>query len=110
MTTTRDITPLQMAQNCARAVLAVADYQETDPVGAHVNRAGAHGQASAQLAGNIALVSIAESLARLVELVEATGPERFLTTGPGTRMEIDTSGAVTFHELDGQDDDGGADD
>lgn len=78
MTTTRDITPLQMAQNCARAVLAVADYQETDPVGAHVNRAGAHGQASAQLAGNMALVAIAEALDRIarmlaVELVKEGG-------------------------------------
>lgn len=28
------------------------------------------------------------------------GAERFLTTAPGTRMEIDTSGAATFHEPD----------
>lgn len=27
-----------------------------------------------------------------------TEPERFLTTTPGTRMEIDTTGAVTFRE------------
>jgi hypothetical protein len=66
-TGTRQITPLEMAQNAARAVLRHADHTERDEFGAFLDRAGDRAFASAQLAGAMALVSIAESLARIAD-------------------------------------------
>jgi hypothetical protein len=64
-TGTRQITPLEMAQNAAAAVLRHADHSDQDQLGAYLDRAGDKAFASAQLAGAMALVSIAESLATI---------------------------------------------
>jgi hypothetical protein len=64
------LAPLEMAQNAAGAVLRHADEQIADPTLAYVNRSGHQGHEAAFLAGSMALVSIAESLDRLVELAE----------------------------------------
>lgn len=69
----RTLTPLEMAQNAAAAVLRIADYQERDPLGSYVAKAGNQGHQAAQLAGAMALVSIAEDLHALV--AHLTGPE-----------------------------------
>jgi hypothetical protein len=65
----RDLTPLEMAQNCAAAVSRYASYQDRDPMGSYVSRAGQQGHATAELAGNLALVSIAEDLHRVVAIM-----------------------------------------
>jgi hypothetical protein len=62
--------PLRMAENCAAAVLRVADWQETDPLQTRVHEAGRMGKESAELGACMALVSIAQSLHRLVTLLE----------------------------------------
>lgn len=71
MTTTAaeqdDLTPLQMAQHCAAAVLRAADYQDRDPLGAYVGGVGNQAFQSAQIGGHMALVSIAESLDRIAD-------------------------------------------
>lgn len=59
--------PLVMAENCVAAVDELARWQEEKPVEAHIARAGTSGMTSAQLAGNLALVSIARDLRRVVE-------------------------------------------
>jgi hypothetical protein len=64
-----EYTPLEMAQNAARAVLRIADYQATDELGAHLNRAGQRGMDAANIAGAMALVSIAEDLHRIVAIM-----------------------------------------
>lgn len=64
------LTPLRMAQNAAANVLAYADAQESDPVQAHISGTGRAGMNTAIVAGNMALVSIAESLARIASLLE----------------------------------------
>lgn len=68
------LTPLQMAQNSAAAVLRLADYQASDPVQAYIDRAGTQGQHSAETAGNMALVSIAESLDRIANRLDRVFP------------------------------------
>jgi|HubBroStandDraft_3_1064219.scaffolds.fasta_scaffold00345_9 hypothetical protein len=65
----RVLTPLEMAQNCAAAVARYAEQQDTDPMGSYVNHAGTLGHQAAQLAGNMALVSIAEDLHRIVAVM-----------------------------------------
>lgn len=68
--TANPVTPLEMAQNAARAVLRYAGRQESDPLQSYIQHDGAAGQQAAALAGNMALVSIAETLAALVELLQ----------------------------------------
>ena len=63
----KDHSPLQMAQNCAAAVLRIADYQASDPLGSYVSKAGQQGHQAAQIGGYMALVSIAESLDRIAD-------------------------------------------
>jgi hypothetical protein len=62
-----------MAQNAARAVLRYADAQDADPVGSHVHGFGDRGHQAAQLAGAMALVSIAEDLHRIVGIMTGQG-------------------------------------
>jgi len=73
----RTLTPLEMAQNAAAAVARYAELQATDPVQSHVLHAGESGRNAAQVAGSMALVSIAEDLHWLVAImtgrVEAEG-------------------------------------
>jgi hypothetical protein len=70
-----EYTPLEMAQNAARAVLRVAHYQGRDPLGSYLDHAGERGHDAAHLAGAMALVSIAEDMHRIVAIMtgEATG-------------------------------------
>ena len=63
------ISALEMAQNCARNVLAYTDAQDRDPLTAHVNHLGERGHQAAQLAGQMALVSIAEDLHRIADFL-----------------------------------------
>lgn len=63
------LTPLEMARNCAAAVARYAEQQERDPLGSYVARSGQTGHQAAQLAGNMALVSMAEDLHRLVTVL-----------------------------------------
>lgn len=62
--------PLDMARNAATAVLRYADAQERDPLRSHLQHFGERGHQSAVLAGNMALVSIAEDLHRIADLLE----------------------------------------
>lgn len=73
MTALDDVTPLDMARNAARAVLRYAGLQERDPTRAYVLGAGQQGHQAAQLAQAMALVSIAEDVHRIAELLIA-GP------------------------------------
>ena len=63
----RELTALEMARNAARAVLRYADHQDRDPLGSYIARGGQQGHQAAQLAGQMALVSIAESLAKIAD-------------------------------------------
>jgi hypothetical protein len=65
----RPLGPLEMARNCVRSVLQYADYQGRDPLGSYVARSGQAGHQAAQLAGNMALVSIAEDMHRIVAIM-----------------------------------------
>ena len=62
-----ELSALEMALNCARSVQIYADAQDRDPVTSHISHLGERGHQAAQLAGNLALVSIAEDLHRLAE-------------------------------------------
>jgi hypothetical protein len=62
--------PLEMAANAAAAVGRYAEYQDQDPLSAHIARAGQQGHEAAQLAACMALVSIAQDLRRLVDAVD----------------------------------------
>lgn len=64
------LTPLEMAVNSAAAVLRYADYQERNPLEAHVNQAGTNGVTAAKIAAAMALVSIAQDLHRIVTLID----------------------------------------
>ena len=63
----RELTALEMARNAARAVLRHADHQDRDPLGSFIARGGQQGHEAAFLAGSMALVSIAESLAKMAD-------------------------------------------
>ena len=62
-----DLTPLEMARNAAAAVLRYADHQAADPVQAYIAQSGERAHSAAQLAGCMALVSIADDLHRITE-------------------------------------------
>jgi len=63
--------PLDMALNCCAAIGAIAARQASpDPdvqMQSYIHREGQAGKASAELARDLALVSIAKSLARLAD-------------------------------------------
>ena len=67
-----ELSPLEMARNCARAVLRYADAQGRDPLGSYIARSGVQGHQAASLAGNMALVSIADDLHRIVGIMTGT--------------------------------------
>lgn len=62
-----ELHPLQMARNCAAAVARAAEHQDRDPLGAYIAHSGTQGAQAAQLAGQLALVSIAEDLRRIAD-------------------------------------------
>lgn len=66
-----EINVLEMARNCVAAVVKVAELQEADPIQAQVTHAGRYGAHMAELAGQLALVVIAEDLHRILGLLEA---------------------------------------
>jgi hypothetical protein len=88
----RELTPLEMAQNCAAAVGRYAEHGVRDPLGSLVARSGDRGHAAAQLAGNLALVSIAEDLHRVVAIM--TGEAAELLDEKWARDAGNRSGAV----------------
>ncbi|HEV2243542.1 MAG TPA: hypothetical protein VGR98_21025 [Streptosporangiaceae bacterium] len=59
--------PLEMAGNCVVFIERVAELQECDPVQAYIAHAGEQGRTSAELAGALALVSIARDLRRIAD-------------------------------------------
>lgn len=59
-----------MARNCVAAVLRVAEAQERDPLQARIAQLGTRGHQSAQLAGYMALVSIAGDMRRIADHLE----------------------------------------
>jgi hypothetical protein len=63
---TRELTALEMALNLVAGVQRAAAYIDRDELGARVHHAGEHGFANAQLAANLAVVSIAQDLHKLV--------------------------------------------
>lgn len=66
--------PLEMAENCVAGVVRMARLVEEDELGAYVARAGDRGVESARMAGNLALVSIARDLRRVVDRLERDDP------------------------------------
>jgi len=60
------LTPLDMARNLAASVQRYARQSQADQLSAMLNHTGEASHAAAQLAGNLALVSIAEDLHRVV--------------------------------------------
>jgi hypothetical protein len=65
----RELSPLDMARNLAASVQRAARRIEADEVSAYINHTGEHGHAAAELAGHLALVSIAEDLHRVVGIM-----------------------------------------
>lgn len=76
------LTALEMALNLAGSVEQIARFTDSRPLEAHVQHLGERGHQSAQLAANLALVSIAEDLHQLVALM--TGQAQ-----PGGRRRAD---------------------
>lgn len=67
--------PLDLAREHFRAILAIGDAQAEDPTRAHAMGLGQIGKNSAELAGFMAQVSIAEDLHRLADHLTG-GPEK----------------------------------
>jgi hypothetical protein len=66
--------PLEMARNCADAIDRYARFQESDPVQAHITRAGEQGMAAAKVAHALASVSIAGDLRRIADHFDPPPP------------------------------------
>jgi hypothetical protein len=64
-----------MALNAAAAVSRYAQAQDDDPLAAHINSYGRRGMDSAQLAGQMALVSIAQDLRQIREDLQQLATE-----------------------------------
>jgi hypothetical protein len=64
------LSPLEMALNAARAVERSAQYQQDDPLGSYIARAGEQGQNAAHVAACMAIVSMAEDIRRIADLLE----------------------------------------
>ena len=63
---TRELTPLEMALNLVASVQRAAAYIDRDELGAVIHHAGDRAFNAAQLAANLAVVSIAQDLHKLV--------------------------------------------
>lgn len=93
MTTAADqITALEMARNLVTQIARRADQSQRDPLGALVHRTGEYGHVAAQLAANLATVSIAEDMHRIVAIM--TGEAAALLDQQWTREAEGHSGAV----------------
>jgi len=63
---TRELTALEMALNLAASVHRYARQSTDDQMSSYLNQGGERAHAAAQLAANLAVVSIAEDLHKLV--------------------------------------------
>jgi hypothetical protein len=73
-----------MARNAVRNVEIIAIAQQDDPVGAFTARLGERGKSAAETAACMAMVSIAEDLHRIAELLGAMpAPAGLLDPEPG---------------------------
>jgi hypothetical protein len=62
--------PLDLARNAAHNVRVLAELQDRDPVGSHINQAGSRGFAAAQLGACMAAVSAAQDIRRAADAAE----------------------------------------
>lgn len=65
--------PLELANNGVAAVRAIADQQERDPLMASASGLSRHGAATALLASQLALVSIARDIRRIADHITGGG-------------------------------------
>jgi hypothetical protein len=65
----RELTPLEMAQNLVASVHRAAQHIEANELSAYLNHTGDKAHAAAQLAANLALVSIAEDFRRVADVL-----------------------------------------
>jgi hypothetical protein len=65
----RELTTLEMAQNLAASVHRAALESQADQTSSYLNRTGDRAHAAAQLAANLALVSIAEDFRRVADVL-----------------------------------------
>jgi hypothetical protein len=85
------MTPLEMARNAAHAVEVYATFQQTDQLGAYLGHVGERGKAAAETAACMAMVSIAEDLHAIAELLGAMpSPEGLLDRRDGGDSEGET--------------------
>jgi hypothetical protein len=70
----RELTTLEMAQNLAASVHRAALEAQADQTSSYINRTGDRAHAAAQLAANLATVSIAEDLHRVVQIMTGQVP------------------------------------
>lgn len=69
----RELSALDLAHNLVGAIVRAARVIERDELGAYLDRTGERAFAGAQLAGQLALVSIADDLHTLIEIVTGRG-------------------------------------
>jgi hypothetical protein len=65
----RQLSTLEMAQNLAASVHRYARQSKDDQLGSYLNQTGERAHAAAQLAANLATVSIAEDVHRIVAVM-----------------------------------------
>jgi hypothetical protein len=61
--------PLDMARNLIAGVQRAAEKIEADELGAFIEHAGEYGHYAGQLAANLALVSLAEDVRRITDVL-----------------------------------------
>ena len=88
----RQLSTLEMAQNLAASVHRYARQSKDDQLGSYLNQTGERAHAAAQLAANLATVSIAEDIHRIVAIM--TGEAAALLDQQWTREAEGHSGAV----------------
>lgn len=88
----RQLSTLEMAQNLAASVHRYARQSKDDQLGSYLNQTGERAHAAAQLAANLATVSIAEDVHRIVAIM--TGEAAGLLDEKWAREAGERSGAV----------------
>jgi hypothetical protein len=108
--TERELTPLEMARNLAASVHRYARQSEADQLGSFINQTGERAHAAAQLAANLATVSLAVDVHRIVSIMtgevpadlareagltpETADPDAAWGTGAATWLAPDEPGPV----------------
>jgi len=64
-----DLTPLAMARRLVGTIPRLAEYIEADELGAYLDRAGDRAFSAGQLAAHLALVSMAEDVHAITEVL-----------------------------------------